>query len=135
MKRIIAILLSLVVLFSTTGFTLVTHFCGGVALESKIMLFGDAPCCGMEVTDSGCDAEGMNFAKRSCCDNESFQIKVEDAFERIVKGENTPSFQILTLWVMVAFNLPQSSPSNIYADYTPPPLLKNLIVTNQVFRL
>lgn len=135
MKRIIAILLSLVVLFSTTGFTLVTHFCGGVAAESKVVLFGDAPGCGMEDIKSDCEDNGVNYTKKSCCDNERIEVKIEDEFERTVKAEGTTSLDLLTTWVIAAFNLLQASPSNIYADYTPPPLLKNLIISHQVFRL
>jgi len=135
MKRIIAILLSLVILFSTTGFTLVTHFCGGVASESKVVLFGEAPGCGMEETESDCDDNGVNYTKKSCCDNERIQVKIEDEYERAVKAEGATSLEFLTAWVFTVFNLPETLFANIYADYAPPPLLINRTIAHQVFRI
>lgn len=135
MNRIISILLSLVILFSTTGFTLVTHFCGGVVSESKVVLFGEAPSCGMEEMEPGCDTDGAAYSKRNCCDNESIQIKIEDEYEKTGNTKNQLSFRFLTAWIITGFNLPLSDHPIIYADYTPPPILINRTISHQVFRI
>lgn len=124
MKKILSITLACILLLSNTGFTMATHYCGGEAVESKLMLVKHALDCGMSGMKEACEAEmphGQQLSPEPCCQNEFQTFQVDDTFK-------IPAIEAAPDWVFVAafvqsFILPALYTSNTlpqYADYTPP---------------
>ncbi len=72
MKRIVAISLAIILLMSNLGLTVATHYCGGHAVRSGLLLGGGDFDCGM--MDVGTDyrdtsAKYTHFAAEHCCKN------------------------------------------------------------------
>lgn len=70
MKRIIATSLIVLFLFSQTGITVATHYCGGHAVKSAVLVGNKLPGCGMEMMQS-CEMnspdEGPLVRREPCC--------------------------------------------------------------------
>jgi hypothetical protein len=70
MKKILNIFFLLVYLAGTTGFTIITHYCGGEI--DSVSIFRN-------INDSdACECEG-NSCCEPCCDDEVKNIKIEDS--------------------------------------------------------
>jgi len=98
MNSLTAIFLSLSLLASTTGLSVLKHYCGGELAATKVMAthhISEKPCqehdhqsdCGHceKQEKQGCrnnSNHNKNHSKKShnCCDNEVQQFKVEDQF-------------------------------------------------------
>lgn len=71
------------------SFTIGTHFCGGEAIESKIMMGKTHLGCGMTDTEDSCsDSEnpnltGESFDKTPCCENKYQTVQSPHEFLEI----------------------------------------------------
>jgi hypothetical protein len=141
MKKSIAIILAFSILLSNAGLALSTHFCGGMAVEHQLS-FGFADVgCGMEESLSSCQnpsktAEG--FAKAPCCQDAHQLLQLEEPSEKaqssLFKFQTQVTFAILTALVVYFFPK-QGNHSSSFVDYTPPPLIQDIRVMFQVFRI
>ncbi len=111
-------------LLSSTGYTMATHYCGGEAVESKLMLVKHALDCGMAGMEEACEEEmshGHQLSPKPCCQNEYQTFQVDDTFK--TQGiEVAPNFVFVASFVQ-SFILPTLyTPTTLpkYTDYTPP---------------
>jgi hypothetical protein len=125
-NKIGAFLMALVVLFSTMSFTVSQHFCGGDLMDSAV--FSKAHSCSMEKSNS-CEIE------KDCCENLIKQIEGNKFVNTTVEQLNTPQKIFLASFVYSYINLFEGLKQNVipFKNYTPPLLVSNLQVTNQVF--
>jgi hypothetical protein len=117
-----------------------THFCGGEAVETKIMLGETHLGCGMMDMEELCDdSEHTNnnqagFNNIPCCQNK-FQIVqgtddfVKDASQIVFNVE----FSVAFIYAMFNFDLFPGSTNNLYTDYISPPVEKDVQVLFQTF--
>ncbi len=66
MKKILAISLALIMLSTNTGLSMATHYCGGLAVKSQLVLGHESLDCGMSNMDKVCEApplEGIHLHK------------------------------------------------------------------------
>lgn len=117
-----------------------THFCGGEAIETKIML-GDAQLgCGMPDMEEPCDdseksnTNEVHFENVPCCENEYQTVQVTDEF---VKNTALQSFNVDFVLAFIYTNLnldlfPKSA-HQFYTEYISPPLEKDIQVLFQTF--
>ncbi len=138
MKKILSVFLSLLILISSTGITLSTHFCMGRAVENEISLGMDLLNCGMmdEVELCRTDSDGQNLMAPSCCDNEFLSIKIQDDYQKI---SNEISFETQFLYAFTYTFLfdcqLNSEPSLALADHAPPLLEQDYQSLYQSFLL
>lgn len=124
MKKVVSIVLMLAFVFSTTGFTIGTHYCGGEAVKSALILLNHDLDCGMETTKRECKKQGgdqnyPHIQTKPCCQNEYQSFQVDETFK-------TPVSEAISFKVVAsAYTAPKPVCNNIstlpqYIYYVPP---------------
>lgn len=111
-------------LLSNTGYTMATHYCGGEAVESKLMLIKHNLDCGMPDMEQECEEDmpnGHQLSPKPCCQNEYQTFQVDDTFKTQVI-EVAPNFVFVAAFVQrfILHTLYKSDTFPKYTDYTPP---------------
>ena len=122
MKRSFSILVSFILLASHMSLLIGTHFCGGEAVESKILFSNKHLGCEMFVMENSCDDSGktnetgVNFDKLPCCENQYQTIQVTSEF---VKGAVQLSFNVdfAVAFIYTTLTL-ELFPNSTYPFYT-----------------
>lgn len=81
MKRFLTIVMAILLLMSSMGFTVATHFCGGHAVMSGLRLGGGDWDCGMvqeEIDHSDDDRNCTRLTEESCCKNRNQAIQTDN---------------------------------------------------------
>ena len=122
---------------SHLGFAVGTHFCGGLAVESKLLLGHSHLDCGMSDMDTSCERKSQTktyLDKIPCCDNEYFSIDVEDNFTPVAKVINFNNLSFVTAYLLSFNEIFSSNLEKPKYTYFPPPRVKRIISTlYQVF--
>ena len=141
-KKVFPILFSCILLVSQMSLTIGTHFCGGEAVEKKI-LFGERHLgCNMPHMEESCDdsektnKNGVRFDKFPCCENEYQTLQatnefVKDVAQIIFNVEFAKAFIYTTL----NLDLFPKSTHQFYTEYISLPLEKDIQVLFQTFLL
>ena len=137
MKKALSIFLSALLLFSSTGFTISNHFCGGELENVKIGLSNRDANCDMMQTENDCEQHPASnkLKKSSCCANQFIHFALEDNFEKLAleKTEIDPIFLIAYSHVSAGFTpFVQQKDFNLHL-YSPPLLDKDIPVLVQSF--
>lgn len=104
------------------GFSMTTHYCGGHAVKSKLVLGDKSLDCGMEKMDENCETGSeTSITKKACCENHFMSLNVENEFQPTIAQ---PSLDVNFVFTFVYTYLELFS-SNIehetsYREYTPP---------------
>lgn len=137
MKRFLAISLALILFSSNIGLTMATHFCGGQAVISELMLGHNHLDCGMHAMDSERQPDkGTSIPEENgCCENEYLTVEIEGDLQ-ITKAQTSLDFNFVAAFVHSFLDtaplLPElEKPS--YSQYSPPLLFRDIPVLNQVF--
>lgn len=140
MKQVFSILLSFILLTSQVYLTIGTHFCGGVAVESKIILGETHLGCGMEDMEVPCDKSektnknGAGYDKTPCCENEFQTIQTTDDFVKdAVQVDLNVDFAVAFIYNALNLDLFSKSSQQFYTEYISPPLEKDIPVLFQAF--
>jgi hypothetical protein len=110
-----------------------THFCGGEAIESKIMLAETDLGCGMMDTEESCtDSENSSTATESydmtpCCENEYQTIQSTNEFLEIA-AYATFNVDLATAIIYTTLNLDlfTESTNNHFAEHNSPIIEKDI---------
>ena len=84
MKKVIAILLSVVLLFFSLGVTVATHYCFDTPTDTKLFATLGEIGCGMMQASVDCEAlpeETDGLSRQSCCSSDFTQLEIENEFE------------------------------------------------------
>ena len=82
MKKLLAISLSLLVLLSSSGFTVARHLCNGNATKTQIALSHTIEGCAMAQSKKTCDSDKTpNLESKSCCDNEYLSLNTSENYK------------------------------------------------------
>ena len=118
--------MALLVLFSTVSFTIGKHFCGDVLVD--VSMFVEAEKCAMESLEI--------IHKKTCCKDEIAIVKGQDelkvsAFEDLDFEQQ----QVITVFTYLYSNIFKSLPKKtiLHKDYSPPNLVSDIQVLDQVF--
>lgn len=133
-SKIVSVFLAFVVLLSTTSFTVDMHYCGDFLVDTGV--FSKAETCGME-EEKPSSNETSEF-KKSCCSNEQIFIDGQEEL-RVNSVDITIEKQQLfaTAFLATYINLFEVSDKYLipYKEYSPPKLIENTRILNQVFRI
>lgn len=130
--KISSVLLAIVVVFSTLSFSISKHYCGDFLVD--IGIFSKAESCGME-TDLTNTIDGCSIEKSNCCNDlvkhiEGQQIlKADNNNVTIEKQQLVAAFFLSFLYIFEDFTL-ENAP---YQNYTPPLIVKDILLLDQVF--
>lgn len=124
-------------LTTNMGFAVATHYCGGLAVESKVVLGHEALDCGMANMDKDCKApplEGTHLSKKPCCENKYQSIDTEDNFKPTIV-QSLVNVEFVAAFIVTFLHLPISSVNEEpqYANYSPPLIDQDISVLHQVF--
>lgn len=127
--KICSFAMALLVLMSTLSFTMEKHFCGDTLVD--VAIFSEVNTCGMELNSISSSTE-----KKSCCSDEIEIIKGQDQ----LKKTSFEDLQLLPLFFErygddfcsdpIAYVSQQNNP---HKDYSPPILVADIQVLDQVF--
>ncbi len=136
-RKISALLLSMLVLFGSTSFTLSMHFCME-QLES-IALYNNATECDMMTKMPPCDNEDHHLEnshedKKGCCEDQTHLIEGQDELKEAgsVSMPNLQFFAVLYTIVFYSLTSPFLEDYN-YKTYLPPAIERDIPVLVQSF--
>lgn len=122
--------MALLVFFSTLSFTIEKHYCGNTLVD--ISVFTEVRKCAMEDLEKELEA----LTKRSCCKDTVDFVQGQDELNVKSLEDMTYDQQIFALsFVYTYINLFEGLPQQIvpHKDYSPPNLIIDLQVVDQVF--
>ena len=121
----LSILMALLVLCSTVSFTVEKHFCGDNLID--VAIFSEAKKCSENMEQT---------SKKSCCKDEVEVVKGQDElkFSSFEDLDFNQQF-LITTFAFTYSNLFESFPKQIipFKDYSPPNLVADIQVLDQVF--
>ena len=136
MRKNSAIFFILLLLASSANITLGTHFCGGNAVESQIMIGHQHLDCGMSGMDksmSKSDHSTQSMIKMQCCDNEYLTLITDDNFQNN-SFKTDFNWDFLEIPAIEFSNLLLHSEDVIhFKEYSPPLIARDLPVWHQSF--
>lgn len=134
-KKIGAVFMTLVMLFSTMSFTISNHYCGDILVDSA--LFSEAASCGMDGMEIQKPAytKDHSFHKDNCCHNEIKQIEGQREIITQVLNLDFEQQIFLASFVYTYINLFEGLDTNIvpFKEYSPPIIDKDINVLYQTF--
>lgn len=144
-RPFISLLLALLVLVSSTGYSITAHLCRGKAVSYS--LFGRPAGCGMKEDSKAKDhctyapktaAAGPVFQKPGCCANASQHFSGIEPAAKLTEQPLSPAFflaVVLPIWPDLMPGVFTSALKPPFANYSPPDLLRDLPVLLRVFRI
>ena len=126
--KILAILMSFVVLFSTTSFAITKHFCGDTLIDTAV--FNKAETCGMEM-DLASTVEGCSVIKENCCNDQQILIDGQDEVQIQFDKISFEQKVFIASFIYSYVNLFEGLDKNVssFEEYAPP------VVTNQIYKI
>lgn len=134
MKKAISIFLASIVLLSSVGFAINTHFCEGRAVDSSISMGVELLDCGMPMSGNENDGNGEQLDKQPCCQNHHQIVEVDQN-----QSNPFPAFELNHIFFVAFVNtflVNESVTRKVQANYltSPPPLVKqDILILHQSF--
>lgn len=127
--KFFSVLLALVVLLSTVSFTIEKHYCGDVLVD--ISVFAKTEKCGMEMPE----VDTCEITKKSCCKDEIDLVQGQDELIKTLIDFDVDQQQFIAAFIYSYINLFEGAPKQVipHKDYSPPNLVKDIHVIDQVF--
>ncbi len=86
--KISSFCMALMVLFSTLSFTVESHYCGDILVDTS--LFGKVETCGMEVQKTS-SSRDFDITKKNCCSDKQLIVEGQDtlktSFDKLEKEQ------------------------------------------------
>jgi hypothetical protein len=137
LKKAIAISLALLMLASSVGFSMNTHFCGGKAVKTSFSIGLHNPDCGMANMDEVCEFKPLSedqLEPKPCCENQHQVLHLdENAKVSSASIGLNPVFFIAFVHVLLEPNIFADQAFVHYTHYTPPIPDKDIQVLFQAF--
>ncbi len=127
-RKILAIFLAAVMLFSTLSFAVQQHICMGEVTD--VSFFNETVGC--EMTVQKCeenDDSKTKFHKENCCDNTLELISGSDFEQQVVKSLEFNHAKVVLALVLSLRNFKNSNNNNYFKDSPPP------FVLSQIYKL
>ncbi len=124
--------MALLVFASTMSFTIESHYCGEVLVDTSI--FGTVESCGMEVQQKTSSTE-CDITKKDCCSDEKHFVDGQDnlkiSFDKLDKEQQILVATLIYSYINLFTELQTENIS--FRDYSPPPLVRDVQVLDQTF--
>lgn len=129
--NIVSVLMALLVLLSTSSFTVDRHFCGGLLMD--VAVFSEARSCVMGIHEHS--NKGTSAEKDHCCRNEKILVEGQDELKNSALSLDIEQQVFLGIFVNSYVALFKGIPRQVpaYTSYSPPLLIHNIYLRDQVF--
>lgn len=104
------------------GFSMGTHFCGGVAVKSELMIGHEHLDCGMGMMDQQPNSEQTSIKRQKCCDNQYLTLEVDHNFKKGISPNVEQMLVVVTVAKVLLEITPRASIDKIPVPNTSPPL-------------
>lgn len=123
--KISSFCLALVVLLSTVSFTIDSHYCGDVLVDSS--LFGHVDTCGMEVHQQPPSSE-CDISKKDCCSDQQTVVDGQDDLKTSFHSLTNDQQLFVAVFINSYINLfdVEDTSSYSFRDYHPPFLIRDI---------
>ena len=128
--KINAVFMALVVLLSTLSFTIDMHYCGNTLIDAAV--FQKAKGCGMKMDEN----QNSTSIKKSCCKDEVITFKGQNELKMASIDDLRLHQQfIITSYFYTLSSVFECLPNQVipHKDYSPPNLISDIQVLDQVF--
>ncbi|MGI9550991.1 MAG: HYC_CC_PP family protein [Aurantibacter sp.] len=132
LHRIFSCLMALLLLASTTSWTVGKHYCMGHLID--VSFFSQAEDCGMDMPMSGDDMSQME-SENSCCSDEFIVVEGQDDLKLSFDEIKLDQQMFLVAFVNTYLNLLQVQTEQYvpHEHYPPPLLVKDIQLLDEVF--
>ncbi|MBW3546452.1 MAG: hypothetical protein KY428_12795 [Bacteroidetes bacterium] len=127
MKIFLAISLITLLLVGNIGFTIGTHLCCGQAVNSELMIGHN------HLADNDCPKKGKHVQIKGCCEDHYQTIVIEDELKSAPVQVSSFEFALAFVHTFLNIALFSDTEKPQYSHYSPPLLLRDMPVLNQVF--
>ncbi|EWH12623.1 MULTISPECIES: HYC_CC_PP family protein [Cellulophaga] len=129
--KIMSLVMTFVVLFSTMSFTVNMHYCGDTLVETAI--FHKAKGCGMEMEKPSTD--GCSITKKNCCDEEQLVVDGQDELQFQVDKISFEQQVFIASFVYTYISLFEGLENNVstYEEYKPPLVVRQLYKIDETY--
>ncbi len=127
--KIVSVVLALLVLLSTASIAMEKHFCGDVLID--VAIFSHPDSCGMEMSTAA-----LNSDKKSCCKDVVEIVKGQDQLKKGSFEDYSLDQHVFVTALIYSYShlFEDLTPQAIrHQDYSPPHLIADIHVRNQVF--
>lgn len=138
MQKVISILLAFLLLTSSVGYAVNTHFCGGLAVEQSLSFHFELLDCGMDM-ETDCESKPAKEAvkAKACCENQhEFHQLDEDLIKQAVNASMDVKQTIAAVQTVV-FEIPttETIKHGAISNHSPPFQAVNFRLLFQTFLL
>ncbi|CAN0106928.1 unnamed protein product, partial [Chrysoparadoxa australica] len=135
LRKIISISLLLIFLTSHLGLAVGTHYCGGISMQTDLMIGHKHLDCGMEDMQKECNQKENEprFEKVPCCENEYTSLDLTEDFNPAINAVNV-DFAIAFISTYYQINPLAATIANRYqVKNYPPPVERDVQILFQTF--
>jgi len=114
------------------GLTFGTHYCGGQAVLTEIILGNGDLSCGMPDLGSSCESipQGLSVSEKGCCENQYVTVDIEGDFDSSLKHPTLEAkFVFAIAYTILDLHYAENEHKIAYFDYLPPPPLEQDVQT------
>lgn len=131
-KKIAAVLMAFVVMFSTMSFSMHQHFCGDTLVDTAI--FSEAQSCGMEM-ETTTSRNGCSVEKKNCCSDEVKRIDGQNELktQNLQLGLSQQVFLVSFVYSYTSIFEGILEDNRTYRKYKPPLIARDFQVLHSVF--
>ena len=127
MRRLLSLFFSFLILLSSMGFTLGTHYCGGYAMKSGFIFSHNSLDCGMNEAVSECEIHPSSTTTKTviknnnCCTNDLDRISTDNMISlQSLQKEISKPFIALFIAVFTKHSVSVSKDISIaFHDFSP----------------
>ena len=130
LHKSVSMLMAFLVLFSTVSFAIEKHFCGDTLID--IAVFSKPDNCGM-VAES---PTALTVEEKHCCKDEVEIVKGQDQLKlSVFEDINFEQQQFLVSYVYTYISCLETLSQHVipFQDYSPPYVIRDIQVLDQVF--
>jgi hypothetical protein len=124
--------MALLVLLSTVSFTVESHYCGGILVDSS--LFGHVETCGMQIQQKP-SSSACKITKKDCCSDEKLIVDGQNNLNISIDKLSIDKQVFVTSFIYSYIKLFEGIENNVtsYDDYAPPLVIRQLYKLDETF--
>jgi len=129
--RIMSMLMTFVVLFSTMSFTIDMHYCGGTLVDTAI--FHKVKTCGMEMQSH--TSKDCSITKKNCCNDEQLVVDGQDELQLVIDKVSFEQQVFIASFVYTYINLFEGFDKDVtsFEVYKPPLVIRQLYKIDETY--